>query len=152
MAVDPLERGSHGERLAVDLVGLRYDPGDGAETADHPHRLSIGVMRQPIAEQNRIKLVGLAVDVEISAREMGIEEGRAELGHEGEQLLDIGVLGAPESKGVEPGGGEKGPRIDAAAMWRVEDERHLQRFRPRHREGWRKVSRDRLSLMWTHGQ
>ena len=76
--VDALERGADRERLAVDLVGLRHDPGDGAEPADHPHRLGIGVMGQPVAEQNRIELVRLAVDVEISAREMGVEQRRAE--------------------------------------------------------------------------
>ena len=52
-------------------------------------------MGQPVAEQSRIELVGLAVDVEISAREMGVEQGGAERGDEAEQLLDIGVLGAP---------------------------------------------------------
>ena len=66
------------KRLAIDLVGLGHDAGDGAKPADHPHRLGVGVMGQPIAEQNRIKLVGLAVDVEISPREMGIEQRRAE--------------------------------------------------------------------------
>ena len=84
--------------------------GDGAEPADHAHRLGIGVMGQPVAEQNRIELVGLAVDVEIGAREMGMEQRGAERGHEAEQLLDIGVLGAPERQRIEPGSGQKGPR------------------------------------------
>ena len=34
-------------------------------------------MWQAIAEQRRVELVGLAIDVEIGTREMGVEEGRA---------------------------------------------------------------------------
>ena len=108
-------------------------------------------MGQPVAEQNRIELVGLAVDVEISAREMGVEQGGAEPGDEGEQLLDIGVLGAPERQRIEPGSGEKGLGIDAAAMGRIEDERHLKARRPRHREGRRKLGFDRFNLARAHG-
>jgi hypothetical protein len=47
---------------------------------------------------------------------MGVEEGRAERGDEAEQLLDIGVLRAPKRQRIEPGGGKKGLRVDAAAM------------------------------------
>ena len=100
--VNALERRADGKRLAVDLVGLRDDTGNGAEPSDHTHRLRIGVMGQPIAEQNRIELVRLAVDVEIGPREMGIEQGGAEPGHEGEQLLHIGILGAAERERLEP--------------------------------------------------
>ena len=95
--VDALQRGADRERLAIDLVGLRDDARDGAKAADHPHRLGIGIMRQPLAEQDRIELVGLAIDVEIGPREMGIEQGRAQIGHEAEKLLDIGILRAPEA-------------------------------------------------------
>ncbi len=94
-------------------------------------------MRQPVAEQNRIELIGLAIDVEEGAREVGIEKGRAESGHEGEQLLDIGVLRAPERERIKPGGGKKGFRIDAAAMGRVEDEREFEALGPRHGKGRR---------------
>ena len=107
-------------------------------------------MGQPVAEQNRIKLVRLAVYVEESAGEMGIKEGRAERGHEGEQLLDIGVFRAPERERIEPGRGEKGFRIDAAAMGRVEDQRHFQRLGPRHRKGRRQLGFDRFNLFWAH--
>ena len=150
--VDPLERSSNGQRFAIDLVGLRHDAGDGAKAADHAHRLGIGVVREPIAEQNRIELIRLAVDVEIGAREMGIEERGAEFGDEGEQLLDIGILGAPKRQRIEPGGGQEGGGINAAAMGRVEDERHFEARRPRHREGRRKLGLDRFSLVWAHGQ
>ena len=93
--IDALERRPHGERLAINLVGLRNDAGNGAEPSHHPHRLRVGVMGEAIVEERRIELVGLAVDVEISAREMGIEQRRTHLGNEAEQLLHIGVLGAP---------------------------------------------------------
>ena len=147
-AVDALERRNHGQRRAVDLVGFRDDAGDGAEPAHHAHRLGIGVMGEAVAEQRRIELVGLAVDVEISAREMGIEQGGAHVGHEAEQLLHIGVLGAPQRQGIEPRGREKGAWIDPAAMGRVEKEGRRQRGRPGHLEGWRKLGLDRLRLAW----
>jgi hypothetical protein len=107
-------------------------------------------MGQPVAEQNRVELVGLAVDVEISAREVGVEQRGAETGHKSKQLLDISVLGASKGERIEPGSGEKGLRVDAAAMGRIEDERHLKALRPRHGEGWRQLGLDRFNLAWAH--
>jgi hypothetical protein len=103
-------------------------------------------MGQPIAEQNGIEFVRLTVDVEISAREMRMEKRGAKPGHESEKLLDIGVFRAPQSPGIEPRGGEERARIDAAAMWRVEDERDFQLLGEGHREGRRKLTLDSLGL------
>jgi hypothetical protein len=64
-------------------------------------------MGQPIAEKDRVELVWLAVDVEIGAREMGMEQGSAKGGHEAEQLLDIGILRTPECERIQPGSGQK---------------------------------------------
>ena len=77
---------------------------------------------------------------------MGMEQRGPERGHEAEQLLDIGVLGAPERQRIEPGSSQKCTRIDAAAMRGVEDEWPLQRFRARHRERRNKLPFNSLSL------
>src|SRR4029077_7300706 len=108
------------------------------------------IMRQAIADQRRVELVGLAVDVEIGAREMGVEQGAAERAHKAEQLLDIGVLRAPQRQRVELGARQEGAWIDAAAMWGVEHQGSGKLGRLRHLKGGRKLLLDRLSLVSAH--
>jgi hypothetical protein len=91
-------------------------------------------MGETVAEQNRIELVGLAVHVEIGPREMGIKQRGPKLCDEGEELLDIGILRTPERAWIEPRGGQKRLRIDAATMRRVENEWNFQALRPRYGE------------------
>jgi hypothetical protein len=65
---------------------------------------------------------------------MCIKQRGPKLYDEGEQLLDIGVLGAPERARIEPRGSQKRLRIDAATMRRVENEWNFQALRPRYGE------------------
>src|SRR5262249_46624400 len=108
------------------------------------------VMRQAIADQRRIELVRFAIDVEISAREMGIKKRCAEARREVEQLLDIGVLGSPQRHGVELRGGKKASRIDAPAMGGVEDKGGGELGRSRHLERRIELGLDRLRLCAAH--
>ena len=124
-ALDAAQRVVHRNTLMVDFLGIADHARDRAEPARHPHRARIGERRQPPVEHAWIELVGLAVDVHIAAREMRAHEREAPPHHAGEQLVDEGVLGAPQLREVEPGGGQEGRRIDAAAMGRVENDRPL---------------------------
>ena len=67
--LDPRQRVVDRKALAIDLLAVADHARDGAETAGHPHRSRIGKARQPPGEHPRIELVGLAVDVDIGARE-----------------------------------------------------------------------------------
>ena len=76
--VDAGERFLDVERAGVDLLALRNDAGDGAETAGDAHRADVGVGRQAAVEHLRVELVGLAVDVEPGARKVRLEQRAAE--------------------------------------------------------------------------
>ena len=122
--LDPPEALVDAEPGAVDLLPVGDDARDRAEAARDPHRARVGEGRQPAVEHARVELVGLAVDVEIGAREAGRHQRRAERHDVGKQRVDEGVLRAPERHGVEPRGGKERARIDGAGVRRVEDERN----------------------------
>ena len=105
-------------------LAARHHPGDGAEAHPHPRRADIDEIRQPVREHQRVEFPGFAVDVEISAREAGREQRRAEIGRGGEQRVDEAIFGAPQGQRVEPRGGQQIARIINAAVRRGEDERH----------------------------
>jgi hypothetical protein len=107
---------------AIDFHVFRDDPGDRAEPACDPHRADIDERRQRPVEHARIELVGLAVDVEIGAREMGEKQRRTEFRRIGEKLVDIVVCGAADGERIEVALGEKFGRVEAAAVRRIEDE------------------------------
>jgi hypothetical protein len=68
--VDAVQRFGDRDALIVDFLGVADHARDGAESAGDPHRAGIGERRQPAVEHARIEFVGLAVDVDIAAREM----------------------------------------------------------------------------------
>ena len=68
--VDPPHRLVNRNALIVDFLGIADDARHGAEAARDPHRAGIGERRQPAVEHARIELVGLAIDVDVAAREM----------------------------------------------------------------------------------
>jgi len=134
-ALDALEPLGHLERPRVDLLGIGDDPRDRAEAAGDAHRAGVDVARQPAGEHPGVELVGLAVDVEIGAREVRPHQRRSLRHDAGEQPVDEGVLGAADGVGVEPRGGEEAARIAAAGVRRVEDERRPLGGRLQHLEG-----------------
>ena len=69
-ALDPAKRVVDRNALAVDFLGVADHAGDRAEPARDPHRAGVGEGRQPAVEHARVELIGLAVDVDIAAREM----------------------------------------------------------------------------------
>ena len=69
-ALDAGERIVHRNALVVDFLGVADHPRHGAEPAGHPHRAGIGEGGQAALEHARIELIGLAIDVDKTAREM----------------------------------------------------------------------------------
>ena len=101
-ALDAAERVVDRDALVVDFLGVADHARDGAEAAGDPHRAGIGEGRQAAVEHARVELVGLAVDVDIAAREMRPHQRIAARDHAREQLVDEGILGAAQGREVEP--------------------------------------------------
>ena len=146
--LDALEGGADRQPLAIDLLGIGDDAGDGAEPAHHARRLGVGELRQPAGEQLGIELVGLAIDVEIGAREACRDQRRAERHDRLEQLVDVAILGLAQGVRIEPGGLQEGLGVDAARMRRAEHDRRQLLVGPQQacravsaRQGSRRVHR-----------
>src|SRR5206468_8164090 len=69
------------------------------------------------------ELIGLTVNVDITAREMRPHQRIAARDDAIDELIDERILGAAQRRDVEPRGGQEGARIDAAAMGRIENRR-----------------------------
>ncbi len=121
--VDPAHRFGDRNALIVDFLGVADDARHGAEPAGDPHRAGIGERRQAAVEHARIEFVGLAVDVDIAAREMRPHHRVAAADHAFDQFADEGILGAAQRRQIEPRGQQKGRRIDPPAMGRIEQQR-----------------------------
>ena len=87
-AVDPPQRFVDRNALIVDFLGVADHARHRAEPAGDPHRAGIGEGRQPAVEHPRIEFVGLAVDVDIAAREMRPHQRMAARDDAGDQLVD----------------------------------------------------------------
>ena len=111
------------DALVVDFLGVADHPRHGAKPAGDPHRAGIGEGGQPALEHARIELVGLAVDVDIAAREMRPHQRIAALDHAGDQFVDEAVLGAAQRREIEPRHRQEVARIDRAAVRRIEQHR-----------------------------
>jgi len=91
-----------GKPLAIDFLPVADHARDGAETAGDPHRARVGERGQAAVEHARIELVGLAVDVDIAAREMRPHQRIAALNDAESKLVHKTVLGAAKGRQVEP--------------------------------------------------
>ncbi len=87
-AFDAAQGVVHRNALVVDFLRVADHPRHGAQAPGHPHRAGIGKGRKPALEHARIKLVGLAVDVDKTAREMRAHHGKAARNHAGNQVVD----------------------------------------------------------------
>ena len=122
-AVDAAQRFADRNALIVDFLGVADHARHGAEPAGDPHRAGIGERGQAAVEHARVELVGLAVDVDIAAREMRLHHRMAARGDAGDQVVDKTVLGAAQRRQIEPRRQQEGARIDPPAMRRVEQDR-----------------------------
>ena len=122
-AVDPPQRFADGNALIVDFLCVADHARHRAEPARYPHRAGIGERRQPAVEHARVEFVGLAIDVDIAAREMRPHHRMTAPDHAFDQFADKTVLGAAQRLQIEPRRLEEGFGIDAPAMWRIEQER-----------------------------
>ena len=111
------------DALVVDFLGVADHARHRAEPAGDPHRAGVGERGKPPVEHARIELVGLAVDVDIAAREMRPHQRMAARHDAGDQIVDEGILGAAQRRQIEPRGQQEGARIDPPAMRRVEQDR-----------------------------
>ena len=104
------------ERSAIDFITLADNARDRAEPPGDPHRGDIGKARQILPEHARIELIGLAIHIEIGAREMRMQQRRAEIGGKGEEFVDVAVFRFAQCVGIEAGSGEEILRIGTAAV------------------------------------
>jgi hypothetical protein len=95
-SLDPLQRVLHRQPARIDFLRLANDPRDGAQAPGNPHGAGIDIGGELPLEHARVELVGLAVHVEIGAGKARLEERRADGRGSGEEILDIGVLGAAQ--------------------------------------------------------
>ncbi len=134
------------DALVVDFLGVADHARHGAEAAGHAHGSGIGEGGQPALEHARVELVGLAVDVDETAREMRPHQRIALRHHAGDQGVDETVLGAPQGADIEPRNPQEFARIDRAAMRRIEQHRAAAGGRFHDLEG-----RIELFADFTHG-
>ena len=112
--LDAAQRIVDRDALVVDLLRVADHARDRAEPARDPHRAGIGERGQAAVEHARVELVGLAVHVDIAAREMRPHQRVAARHHAGDQVVDEAVLRAAQGREIEPGGLQEGAGIDAA--------------------------------------
>ena len=115
--------------LRVNLFTAGDDPGDRAETHADARRSGVDEFWQSVGEHAGIELIGLAVDVDIGAREASRQQRGAEARTGREELIDKAVFGPPQRYRVEPRGGKEIGRILGTAMRRRENERKAARDR-----------------------
>ena len=121
--LNPLLRLREAELFRVNFLTAGDDPSDRAETHTDPRRSRINKFRQGVGEHARIELVGLAVDVDVGAREAGRQQRGAEARAGPEEFVDKAVFGPPQSHRVKPRGAQEISRILGTAMRRGEDKR-----------------------------
>ncbi len=121
--LDPRQRVVDGKTLAIDLLSVSDDAGNGAETAGHPHRSRVGKTRQSSGKHPRIEFVGLPVDVDIGAREVDPDHRKTALTQAADQLVHERILGAAQRGKFDPRGVEEFVRVDRAGMRGIEDDR-----------------------------
>ena len=129
IGVDPREPFGKRNTVAIDRPALGNDAGDGPQPPGDAQRARIGVGGRRLVEQFRVEFVGLAIDVEESARKIGAKQGRAMQRRGGEQVVDRHVLGTAQDIEVERGGGEKVRRVGPARMRRGKHQRRGQSLR-----------------------
>jgi hypothetical protein len=88
-----------------------------------------GKRRKPPVEHARIELIGLAVHIDETARKMRAHDRIAAFHDPEDQFVDEGILRSAQRREIQPRRGEKVPRIDPSAMWRVEQHRAAQSLR-----------------------
>lgn len=121
--VDPLPCLGKAQLAGIYFLAAGDDPGNRAEPHAHPGGADIDKTRQRVREHRRIEFPGLAVDIEISAREPGGEERSPEIGRRSKDRVDETVFRAPQGQRIETRGGEEILAIIGPAMRRGDDER-----------------------------
>jgi len=124
-ALDPLERGDDGEPLAVDRLAVGHHAGDGAQPRRHPRAAAVGVVGQGLVEELRIQLVGLAIGIDVGAREERADRYCAQARGLAHQFVDVAVLRTAQIVGIEHGGRQHVLGIELAGVRRGDDQRQL---------------------------
>ena len=78
--IDAQQRIGEAQLARIDVFAGRDDARDGAEPDLDARRAAVDIVGQRILEHRRVELEGLAVRVEIGAREPGAQQRRSELG------------------------------------------------------------------------
>lgn len=114
--LDPRKRLVDRQPVGIDIHILGDDARHRSKTAGDPHGADIGIRRKRAFEHAGIELVGLAIDVQIGAREIRFEKRRADLRCRREQLVDEMIFGAANLVRIEPCRFQEGDGVAAAAM------------------------------------
>ena len=105
---------------AIDFLAFGDHAGDRAQPAGDPGRRGVHISRKFAGEHAGVELIGFPVHIDVAARRMGAQHGCAVVDAGPEQLVDIAILGLAQGQWREPRLAQKGIRVDAAAMRRVE--------------------------------
>src|SRR5262245_25198560 len=69
----------------------------------------------------RVELIGLAVEIEIGAGKIRLEQRRTGIGCRGEELINVTILRTSQGRRLQSRAGEKGLRIVRAAMGGIQN-------------------------------
>ncbi len=122
-ALDALQRIVDRNAPVVDFLRVADHARNRPQAAGNAHRARIGEGGQAAVEHARIELVGLAVDVNEAAREMGAHQRIAALDDAGDQIVDEAIFGTAQACPVPAAKCEELARIGRAAMGGIEQDR-----------------------------
>ena len=109
---------------AVDRLAARRDARDHAEAGGDAGGAVVERPRQRAFEHGRVEFVGLAVGIDVGARETRREQGHAERRCGAKQLVDEGVLGPAQGRERHRRLGQEFGGIVRAAVRRGDHHRH----------------------------
>ena len=116
--------------MAVDLLAFGYDPRNCAQTTTNSYTGCLGIGRQRILEDNRVQLIGFAIEVEIGAGEIGCHQWSSAFGHFCIQQVYVGVLGVAQLEFRQAAGIFEIPSVTPSRVWRAENEGRQLLFGP----------------------
>ncbi len=88
--------------MRVDIHVLGNNARHRAQSAGNTHGADIGVGWQRAVKHARIEFVGLTIDVEIGARKIRFQDGRADFRCRSKEFIDEMILGTANFMRAQP--------------------------------------------------
>jgi hypothetical protein len=111
-------RFGEGQLLGIDLGAVANDARDRAEPRGDAWAATVDEAGERRVEHRGVKLIGFAIGIDISAREVRFDQRRAESWSRSKNLVDETVFGAANRNGVEARYLQKGFVVDPARVRR----------------------------------